>query len=244
MSWGETGSLAIGALKSPAHQPAKIEFVKELKQKYGDISELNTIWKTGYTSWENLLINKNPPEMENAREDLVSFYENIALTYFKTVKDELERVAPGQNYMGCRFAWKNNDIVLRTASKYLDVMSFNKYEYSVENVSLPEGVDAPILISEFHFGSTDSGRYHPGVKVVKNQEDRGFHYKSYVEGALRNPLIVGTHWFQYLDEPLTGRFDGENYNVGLIDGYDNPHEELVEKMREVLYPLYEYRSNQ
>lgn len=241
LSWGALGSLAIGTLRSPVEQPAKMEFVKDLKLKYSEIEALNQKWKTSYGSWEQLLASTEAPEKENAIEDLISFYEKIALTYFKTLSEELDQIAPGQNYLGCRFAWQNNATVLKAASKYLDIMSFNKYEYSVAGVSLPAGLDAPILISEFHFGSTDSGLFHPGVKLAKDQRHRGTLYGNYVKGALRNPNIVGTHWFQYLDEPLTGRFDGENYNVGLVDGYDNPHEELVEKIRETHYSMYAYR---
>jgi hypothetical protein len=41
------------------------------------------------------------------------------------------------------------------------------------------------------------------------------------------PNFVGCHWFQYVDEPITGRwFDGENYNIGLVDVTDTPYFEL------------------
>ncbi|MEC3905636.1 hypothetical protein VOI54_01260 [Tamlana sp. 2201CG12-4] len=78
------------------------------------------------------------------------------------------------------------------------------------------------MIGEFHFGSLDRGSSHVGVKKAESQTRRGAFYKEYIQGALRNPLIVGAHWFQYLDEPFAGRFDGENYNVGVIDVCDNP----------------------
>lgn len=39
--------------------------------------------------------------------------------------------------------------------------------------------------------------------------------------------MVGTHWFQWLDQPSTGRFDGENYNIGFLDVTDLPYSELV-----------------
>jgi hypothetical protein len=38
---------------------------------------------------------------------------------------------------------------------------------------------------------------------------------------------VGTHWFQWLDQPATGRSDGENYNIGFVDVTDRPYAELV-----------------
>lgn len=241
LAWGDVGSLAKGALRSPKEQAAKVEFIKDLKMKYNSISALNKAWNTNHNNWEALAESTKAPNAAKAKKDLANFYEKIADTYFKIIKEELNRIAPKQNYLGCRFAWANNDVVLTAASKYMDIMSFNKYEYSVETVGLPEGVDKPIMIGEFHFGALDRGSFHVGVKKAESQKDRGRKYQSYIEGALRNPLIVGAHWFQYIDEPLTGRFDGENYNVGLISITDNPYGELVDKIRETTYGMYNYR---
>ncbi|WP_111706431.1 beta-galactosidase [Lutibacter citreus] len=242
LSWGLLGSLAEGTLKSPANQPAKIQFIKDLKSKYDKIENLNKVWNTKHTSWDALLTSTELPNKEKAKEDLINFYKKIADTYFSIINEELKKVAPNQNYLGCRFAWANNDIVLTTASKYLDIMSFNKYEYSIENFSLPKGVDKPVMIGEFHFGSLDKGSFHVGIKKAKNQAERGEMYKNYIQGALKHPNIVGAHWFQYLDEPNTGRFDGENYNVGFIDVCDNPYEDLIKKVKETTYSMYEYRT--
>ena len=52
-------------------------------------------------------------------------------------------------------------------------------------------------------------------------------YRYYVEYAAADPSIVGTHWLQWLDEPNTGRFDGENYSIGFVDVADRPYPELV-----------------
>jgi hypothetical protein len=41
----------------------------------------------------------------------------------------------------------------------------------------------------------------------------------------------------------TCRFDGENYNVGFIDVCDNPYTELIEKVKETTYSMYDYRIN-
>lgn len=243
LSWGLLGSLSIGTLQSLATQPAKIEFVNDLKAKYSEIEKLNAIWGTAHTSWDALLQATTPPNQEKAKVDLVDFYGKIADTYFRTINEELKKVAPNQNYLGCRFAWANNDVVLTAASKYLDIMSFNKYEYSIADFSLPEGVDKPVMIGEFHFGSLDRGSFHIGIKKAKDQAERGQMYKDYIQGALRHPNIVGAHWFQYIDEPNTGRFDGENYNVGFLDICDNPYEELIEKVRETTYSMYEYRTD-
>jgi hypothetical protein len=60
-----------------------------------------------------------------------------------------------------------------------------------------------------------------------NQTERGFAYRYYVEHAAAHPEVIGTHWFQWVDQPATGRPDGENYNIGWIDVTDRPYPELV-----------------
>lgn len=241
LSWGKLGSLAIGTLKSPATQAAKKEFINDLKQKYRSINALNKVWGTQHASWQALLQSTKVPDEQKAAADLHAFYNKIAQTYFRTIHEELKQVAPNQNYLGCRFAWASNDVMLRAAAQYCDIISFNKYEYSVANVGLPKGIDKPVLIGEFHFGALDRGVFHVGIREAENQEDRGRKYQSYIQSALNNPQIVGAHWFQFSDEPVTGRSDGENYNVGLVDVCDNPYPELIEKMRETNWKLYEYR---
>jgi len=44
---------------------------------------------------------------------------------------------------------------------------------------------------------------------------------------MAHPAMIGTHWFQWLDQPATGRNDGENYNIGFVDVTDQPYAELV-----------------
>ena len=67
-----------------------------------------------------------------------------------------------------------------------------------------------------------------GLKQGSNQEERGVAYRYYVENAAADPSLVGTHWFQWIDEPSTGRFDGENYNIGMLDVTDRPYRELID----------------
>ena len=81
--------------------------------------------------------------------------------YFRTCRDEVRRAAPNVLYLGCRFAWVN-DRALRAAGKFCDVVSFNRYQKSVADLRLPEGVDRPVVIGEFHFGALDRGMFHTG----------------------------------------------------------------------------------
>jgi len=242
LSWGDETSLAAAALTSPPDQPAKKVFIEDLKAKYKSIDKLNNAWGTNHKTWDALLQSTKAPDKKKARDDLTAFYTKIAETYFKTIREEVKKIAPNQLYMGCRFAWVN-DLAARAATKFCDIVSYNRYSYSVENHRLPDGIDMPVIIGEFHFGALDRGMFHTGLKKTTNQQDRADKYKSYVQGALRNPYIVGTHWFQYKDQATTGRGDGENYQIGFIDICDKPYPETIKACRQVGYTMYEYRIN-
>jgi len=240
MSWGADTSLAVAALKSPPEQAAKRVFVADLQAKYGDIGKLNAAWNTQHASWSGLLESKAAPDKTGARADLTAFNKKTSETYFRIVRDAIKTVAPNQLYLGCRFAWVN-DLAAIAAGKYCDVVSYNLYRHSLDGFRYP-GADKPLIVGEFHFGALDRGMFHTGLVPVESQAARAAAYRGYVEGALRHPQFVGVHWFQWKDEPVTGRvYDEENYQIGFLDVVDTPYGETVEATRAVGAELYRLR---
>jgi hypothetical protein len=153
----------------------------------------------------------------------------------------VKAVAPDILYLGCRFAWVNPRAAA-AAARFCDVVSYNIYARTVEGFQFPGGADVPLIIGEFHFGALDRGMFHTGLVPVASQAERAKAYQGYVRAALRHPSFVGAHWFQYQDEPTTGRyFDEENYQIGFVDVADTPYAETVAAAREVGYGMYEYR---
>lgn len=241
LSWGGETDLAVATLRSPASQVAKTVFVDDLRAKYGDIEALNAAWGTEHASWEAVLESTTPPSGEGARDDLLAFNRKTAETYFRKVRDAVKSVAPNQLYLGCRFAWVN-DQVAQVAAEYCDVVSYNLYRESVADFQFP-GPDAPLIIGEFHFGALDRGLFHTGLVSVESQEARADLYREYVRGMLRHPQFVGCHWFKYRDEATTGRpLDEENYQIGFIDICDTPYPETIAALRDVSRTMYEYRA--
>jgi len=108
---------------------------------------------------------------------------------------------------------------------------------------MPGGADKPVVIGEFHFGALDRGMFHTGLVPCTSQADRAATYKAYVRGAMANPQIVGTHWFQYQDEATTGRpLDEENYQIGFVDVCDTPYAETIAASREAGQDMYQFRA--
>ncbi len=242
MSWGDEVSLALAALASPAEQPAKRAFLDDLRARHGSIEKLNQTWGTTHESWEALAASTKLPDRTRALGDLQAFYTRTAETYFRTVREVIREGAPHQLYLGCRFAWVN-DRAAAAAAKYCDVVSYNLYTRSVADFRFNGGADMPLLIGEFHFGALDRGLFHTGLVPVESQAARAQAYTDYVRGAARNPAFVGCHWFQYQDEPTTGRaYDEENYQIGFVDIADTPYAETVRASRTVAEGLYRLRA--
>lgn len=242
MSWGDSLSLAEGALQSPPDQAAKLAFIADLKAKYGEIGKLNDAWGASHGSWDALLSSRSAPDRTKAEADLGAFYSRLADTYFRTVRDALKSVAPNRLYLGCRFAWANERAVA-AAVKHCDVVSYNIYQRSGADFRLPVAADVPLIVGEFHFGALDRGMFHTGLVPVQDQRERARAYREYVRGLLRHPQFVGCHWFQWQDEPTTGRvYDEENYQIGLVDICDTPYPETVAAVRDVGSGMYRYRA--
>lgn len=238
MSWGNETSLALAALKSGPEQPAKRVFVADLMSKYGQIARLNAAWGTTFASWNALLQTRAAPDPGKARADLTAFYSKLAEQYFRTARTVIKAAAPHQLYLGCRFA-AVNPLAAAAAAKYCDVVSYNIYKRSLSNFKFNGGADVPLLVGEFHFGALDRGLFHTGLGPVPDQAARAQAYREYVESALHHPQFVGCHWFQYRDEPVTGRyFDEENYQIGFVDVADTPYAETIAACRAVGWHLY------
>jgi hypothetical protein len=231
-----------GTLASPADQPCRIAFVEQLKSKYGDIATLNRAWGASAPDWDGL---RNPSDWTDAaREDMDRFVLAFARSYFEIIRDSLRRHAPNHLYLGCRFATAPPQAV-QACAEIADVVSYNLYYRKVpcEKFTGPQDLGKPILIGEFHFGALDRGMFHTGLVAAPTQEARAQYYQEYVRSVAACPAFVGCHWFQYVDEPITGRyFDGENYNIGFVDVTDTPYPELVQAAREVHGELYRLRA--
>lgn len=253
LSWagqGEDGGrygLAYGALSLHADEsPAKRAFLEQLRTKYGTIERLNDAWGANYPNWDALRPPVMlPPTATRARQqDFSAFVRTLARRYFQTIRDILRDLAPNHLYLGCRFAWYSLDAVL-AAAELCDVLSFNIYapklDHGAYSFLLP--LDKPVIIGEFHFGALDRGMFHTGLVAAPNQRERARMYETYVNSVLDHPLFVGCHWFQYMDQPLTGRtLDGENYNIGFVTITDTPYPEMVAAARKTHSAMYRRRA--
>ena len=221
--WGKKcEDLALWALSSPDGQPVKIEFLKRLATK-------------GVTFDKG-----NPASVPKG--ELRAFSVAIIDKYFAKVRREIKAADPALLYLGCRFAgFSRPPWAVKIAARYCDVLSFNVYRDDLVGWTPGVGIDLPIIIGEFHFGTHDRGLFGSGQRNALTQEGRAAAIRRYVGSALAHPLVVGAHWHQYSDQAASGRFDGEHFQVGLTDICDRPYPETIRALREVGYTMYAER---
>jgi hypothetical protein len=179
----------------------------------------------------------------DTRERRREFVNRCVEKFLDVVNAAIRRQDPNHLNLGLRFGNRPSDEMLR-ASRAFDVFSMNSYAYEVNQERLEAAyriTGKPILIGEFHFGTPGRG-LAAGLVQCANQEERGVAYRYYVENAAAHPALVGAHWFEWMDEPNTGRMDGENYNIGFVDVTDRPYQELVEAAKLTHARLLEVHS--
>ena len=250
MSWVGTGpyanqGLAIGTLGLDASaSPAKQALLAQLQKKYMTINALDTAWQTNFPSWAAMGASwQAPPNLTDAMvADLNMFVLTLARQYFHVVDSILKSLDPHHLDLGCRFAHFTPEAA-QACAENCDVVSFNIYQNNLDKWAWLTGLNKPCLVGEFHFGARDRGLFWGGMVDAGSQAGRASAYTAYMQSALRHPAIVGCHWYEYADQPVTGAlFDGENGNVGFVDVTDTPYPELVQAAQTVNLGAYALRS--
>jgi hypothetical protein len=247
--WGwRPRAAAVGeeTLKNPPERRAKQKFIELLKAKYQDIAKLNEAWRTQHESWDALLASTVVPDMKNERVvgDCGDFGMMFAERYFSVCKDAVKQVAPNNLYLGSRFHGHIDKAVVALAGKYVDVVSYNIYDNPPDGrVNQYNDLDLPIMSTEWGVGSDPTQTPFRGQDMNVDPAARARQITQYAEHAIRHPNMVGAHFFQYRDQPIAGRPDGEATLRGFVNIVDTPNFELVQTNRRIGEKLYEMRDS-
>ncbi len=192
------------------------------------------------------LLKANPGREQQVKDD---FLYTCAEEYFKVIVEAVRRHDPNHLVLGIRFAENPNNRWVEM-SRLFDVFSVNIYsrEFMPDPKSIrrfSEVSGKPVLIGEFTAcaaGRGLQGLFY-GAHKVRDQAERGNAYRYYVENSAASPYIIGTHWFQMVDNLPTGRpSDEERLNYGFINVLDLPYGDLVEAARRTHLRIYRLKN--
>ncbi len=177
-------------------------------------------------------------------ENRTSFIFNAFRTFLVTTNKILKKADPNHLNLGIRFGSLAvlDDEILEICGEAFDVLSFNCYDLTAPHDAIDRAYKyskLPMIIGEYHFGTVDRGMAQ-SLWQVDTQKDRGTAYRYYTENVYSHPCMIGTGYFQWADQDLTGRtYDGENYNCGLVDVTDRPYKDIVEAAMESAKIMYD-----
>jgi hypothetical protein len=229
MDWRE---MPVMVLEKAASVPSKQRFLEILKKKYGSVDKVNAVWATQAANWDALRLPKEGKRWTPAQtEDAAAFRGEFAELWFKTWNTALKAADPNHLFLGSRIHGGGNrsDEVIAASGRYCDVVSFNEYSLRpdpIEYAKWAKIADKPYIVGEYTFNSLDDGLLAGAVPVL-NREERGKGYSYYTEQMAANPNFVGGHFFQFTDEPITGREDRETSYNGFVRVTDSSDPNLV-----------------
>lgn len=237
-------NIAEEMLANPADLASKHAFVDWLRERYhGDAGAWAEAWGTAeYGDFEDVIREPHfrmATAVPGCEADLKAFSRIMIDRYVRVPAEALRRVDPNHLNLGMRYAYITDEDLLAGSDCY-DVFSINSYQRTclgqVEGVG--KMLDMPVMVGEFHHGATDMGLTAHGIRGVASQAERGVAYRYYVEQAATSPYFVGAHYFQYNDQSPLGRFDGENYQIGLVDVCQQEYRDMADAMRACHRALY------
>jgi len=164
---------------------------------------------------------------------LKAFNRLMVERYVRAPSEQCKKVAPNHLNLGVRYAWLAHDDLLAGADAF-DVFSINCYQGQPPADVIARcsaAANTPVIIGEFHTGALDRGLPAGGLRMVRTQQERADSYRYYVEHGATIPQLVGTHYFQWNDQHAVGRFDGENWQIGMVDVCQQPYAEFVSAAR-------------
>lgn len=166
------------------------------------------------------------------------FLELLAERYYSLVHDIIRKYDSRALILGDRYQSFYYPEVARACARYVDAVSSNLNSHWNDGTfarfyleTLHQLSGKPVLIGEFYMAARENRSGNKNTRgvypVVATQKERAAGFRNTLDALIKTPFVIGADWFQYHDEPTHGRYDGENFNFGLVDIHDRPYEALT-----------------
>lgn len=210
----------------------------------GDLSALAAAWKLTATDLNSVYATPITAPAADVEALRLMYESKYHQTLFETVKS----IDPNHLYFGFWIVpgWWENEADWSATMAWNDAIGYDRYSSTLNDDlmnRLLARANKPVLLGEFSFPPIYGYQRGYGLYSSANAATdaaAGDKYTEWITGAARHPQILGAFWFQYRDEPLTGRGPGsgselvygEHYAFGIVDVTDRPKWDLVTKMRD------------
>jgi hypothetical protein len=241
------GALFVFYSMQPASSATKRRWVALLYRHYGGDWRrfaADFVPPEGVDSWSSLRAATEMTKMRPGGNGIAVVEEwcgLVARHYYALAARAIHAADPDALYFGDRLPIYYDPAAVRAMAPYVDAIATNynpdagdgwiaRYYFAgLEQLSGGK----PVLVSEWFFAARHNrtgNRNNGHLMTVATQAQRARGGAAVVVNLARLPEIVGTHWFQYYDDPKGGRPDGEDYDFGLVDIDNRPYRRLTEAL--------------
>ncbi|MGW3623233.1 hypothetical protein [Streptomyces sp. NPDC000880] len=223
-------------LQRTSTQPAKRAFVAYMNDAYdGDLAQVNTILGTSAATWQDLE-NTKITFSKVPVSDRTAFVTEASEAYYSAIQAAIRKQDANHLFLGSALVpnWHSSLAWNVGGRDYVDAISLDVYSDSGSYLKAYEPYDKPVLNLEYSFSTHDRGLRAINASVLAGSiAERGDKHKAFAEEQARSPIFVGSGWFVYYDQAVTGRAsDGENYNFGLVNQQDQPYSAMTDVMKD------------
>jgi hypothetical protein len=245
-----SGALFAYYLEQPGTSHTKRRLVALLRVHYGDDWTRFTrdfVPPPGVASFDALVAATRRPTLRPGGDGMRvvrRWTAVVARRYYRLAAHAIHAADPEALLFGDRLPIYYDPAAVRAMAPWVDAIATNYNVDSPDGWIAPYyfdglrrlGGNKPILVSEWFFAATENrtgNRNNGHLMTVATQAARALGAATAAARFAALPSVLGAHWFQYYDHPRGGRFDGEDYNFGLVDVDDRPYDELVDAFRRV-----------
>jgi len=227
--------------------PAKQALINQaLSAIYGgNVAAMATAWRVSAASAAGLYSSSPTPPAADI-ETLREYYED---QYLGFVYQAIKKIDPNHLYFGIWIVpgWWVNATDWQLNAAHVDVIGYDRYAPAFSDSlleSLVKSTGKPIFLGEYSFPPSyglQRGYEVYAAASATDDADAGAEYQANLAAAARYPWCVGVAWFEYRDEPVSGRgfagetdldlVEGEDYAFGMVDVADRPKYDLVNQVR-------------
>ena len=241
------GALFVFYSMKPADSFTKQRWVALLREHYGGDWHRFTVDflpPPGVASWDDLLRATRMTRMRPGGDGIAAVREwtgVVARRYYELAEKAIRAADPDALFFGDRLPIYYDPAAVRAMASHVDAVAVNYNvdsgdgwlaHYFFDGLQQLSG-GKPVLVSEWFFAARQnrSGNTNNGhLMTVDTQAERAAGAAAAARNFAALPQIVGTHWFEYYDDPKGGRPDGEDYDFGLVDIDNRPYRRLTEAL--------------
>lgn len=238
----------------PTNDPNRCEVVRVIRDTWPSVTDFNRDWNTSFHDWAELEHHPKLPVGDKHGYELLAdrWLTHYARSYFQITTSLIRKYDPNHLILGCRYRGWAPPEVPEGAKGLTDAQSLNYYasdallDFSTFR-SISHLSDQPLIVSEYTFHALDGRSGDRNLSrfpaQVADQEARAAGYREMTSRLARVPFVIGADWFQWMDEPPSGRLgDGEDANMGMVDIHDKPYDLLAAAVRQTTPTLNRVHS--